>query len=694
MRRRVAPSEPWLNRRTLIVGISCFTLGLLASAAFRGHRAGDGRDHEACPTRGQEWGSLADGADGDRRGCPPCVCPPPDCPEHAGADAQSAISSFAFSDEPLAAVSVRAGDSVSAQTLRDALSDPAHSRYAPMKGSTALRAKGSGAAPPAPPTVPPGRSKVAAQRAEPVQASPTPVPDPPKPSRAAASELGRPYSVLSVEDSLREKAAQRRGAALEGQREWTRKEAAARRAAAKDPRVLAVVKRERERRAPAARTPPSPLPPLHRPFRYLTHDRVIGQAPIVKGHFEELGWREVDAADVGDCSEITFRDVLYITRLGAYDQGKQCYATHNPLQHITNHVLDVQEIDDKVRVHHNLAQFFAGIRARAYVPGLDLRDFYPANYALDRPEECVQFFEDHGKPGPDEVWVKKDSALISGKGIEFIRGGKYSDLMRVVGGPTCQNVRSGAAFSGNVSLMMQQYLHPYLIDGRKFDVRTYAYVASVDPLVVLWHRGPMRMCLAKYSLDTLNDEDARGAHVCNIGTARKHPLWRKRYGPDDVVKEQSTLERDLERRYPGQPVYSHLLTRMQKVMVAVIRACIGRTRAQPGQFELLAFDFMLDADLNLWFLEVQPTPGATFSKMRGIWRSIIDTQFDMLRSRREGHTFWPFRVRHTFEQQPLINEVEEGDSFEATQWALAGGDGADGAEGSDAYADDGSAARP
>lgn len=677
MRRRVAPSEPWLNRRTVIVGVSCFTLGLLASAAFRGGDAGQGRDHGAHPPRGQGWDAFTADAEGGRRDCPPCVCPPPDCPEPAAADAHALPPSFGFADEPLAAPPARAGGSVPAQHLRNALSDPAHSRYAPLKESTAPGAKASGAKLPAPPTVPPGRSKVAAQRAEPVQASPTPVPESPQPTRAAASELGRPSTVLSVEDSLRQQAAQRRGAALEGQREWARKEAAARRSAAGDPSVLAVVKRERARRAPAARTPPNPLPPLHRPFRYLTHYRVIGQAPIIKGHMEELGWREVDPEDVGDCSEITFRDVLYITRLGAYDQGKECFATHNPLQHITNHVLDVQEIDDKVRVHHNLAQFFAGARARAYVPGLDLGDFYPSNYALDRPEECVQFFRDHGRPGPDDVWVKKDSALISGKGIEFIRGGDYSDLLRLVGGPTCQNVRAGAAFSGNVSLMMQQYLHPYLIDGRKFDVRTYAYVASTDPLVVLWHRGPMRMCLAKYSLDTLNDEDARGAHVCNIGTARKHPLWRKRYGPEDVVKEQTTLEEDLERRFPGQPVYSNLLARMQKVMVAVIRACIGRTRSQPGQFELLAFDFMLDSDLNLWFLEVQPTPGATFSKMRGIWRSVIDTQYDMLRSRREGRVFWPLRVPHTFEKQPLINEVDEADSFEATQWALAAGADAD-----------------
>ena len=40
-----------------------------------------------------------------------------------------------------------------------------------------------------------------------------------------------------------------------------------------------------------------------------------------------------------------------------------------------------------------------------------------------------------------------------------------------------------------------EYLDPALLDGHKFDVRSYLLVASLDPLLVFYHDGFVRRVL-------------------------------------------------------------------------------------------------------------------------------------------------------------------------------------------------------
>lgn len=93
-------------------------------------------------------------------------------------------------------------------------------------------------------------------------------------------------------------------------------------------------------------------------------------------------------------------------------------------------------------------------------------------------------------------------------------------------------------------------------------------------------------------------------------------------------------------------------------MIAVLRATTPNLTGQPGQFELIAFDFMLDRSRKLWFIEMQPTPGAHFEGVKSLWGSIIDQQLEMLHHRRVGLPEYPPTSRHTFDPVPIINDWE------------------------------------
>ena len=69
-------------------------------------------------------------------------------------------------------------------------------------------------------------------------------------------------------------------------------------------------------------------------------------------------------------------------------------------------------------------------------------------------------------------------------------------------------------------MFLYRYLHsPYLIDGKKFDLRIYVVVTSVDPLRVYVHNeGLTRLSTSDY---TLRDTENRFAHLTNYSINKK-----------------------------------------------------------------------------------------------------------------------------------------------------------------------------
>jgi len=64
-------------------------------------------------------------------------------------------------------------------------------------------------------------------------------------------------------------------------------------------------------------------------------------------------------------------------------------------------------------------------------------------------------------------------------------------------------------------LIAQRYVsNIFLLNGHKFDIRAYMFIASVDPLVVFFHNGYLRVNIEPYDTSNLQN---KWSHISNIG---------------------------------------------------------------------------------------------------------------------------------------------------------------------------------
>ena len=69
----------------------------------------------------------------------------------------------------------------------------------------------------------------------------------------------------------------------------------------------------------------------------------------------------------------------------------------------------------------------------------------------------------------------------------------------------------------NNEYVIQKYIgNPLLVNEKKFDFRVYMLIANIDPLVILYFDGFLRVSLSEYDIASNNE----AAHVTNTALAK------------------------------------------------------------------------------------------------------------------------------------------------------------------------------
>lgn len=313
--------------------------------------------------------------------------------------------------------------------------------------------------------------------------------------------------------------------------------------------------------------------------------------PVIRA-LNELGWRRSDDANTANL-------IWSFHRQGAMTWYKDELHALKPYQR-HNHLSSAIVWESK----WNFARGIDIYRQRN--PEISLHMF-PEIYLLQTPEGIhnwrLRLFQNGGM---DEPWVLKAEGKNGGKGIKVL--GPNS--------PELQSTESTLDLhrADSHRQMVQAYICNELTwwGNQKFDLRFYWMVASLDPLIVLFHDGIARVGNAKYDEKDFSSTEKHLTTYTDQPTEFKAPckdveaLVRRHYRQN---------ERELREHVKNDP-WQHVRNQMKESIAITVDAFKHRTfgfqdelfSADSG-FAVYGCDFVIDRNLHTSYLEPQLGPG-------------------------------------------------------------------------------------
>lgn len=222
-------------------------------------------------------------------------------------------------------------------------------------------------------------------------------------------------------------------------------------------------------------------------------------------------------------------------------------------------------------------------------------DFFPDTFVL--PREYAIFVETFKKSG-NTTWIMKPIGRSQGKGIFLFRN--LNDIRKWK-----SETRWKADNSDVESYIVQRYIsNPYLVGGKKFDLRIYALVTSYTPLVVYLHRsGFARFSNARYS-SLASDMANQYVHLTNVAVQKSADNYNKETGGKWGLRD---LKLYLMSRH-GVERTNEVFTDIERIILRSIQSVQKVMIHDKHCFELYGYDIMIDDQLKPWLIEVNASP--------------------------------------------------------------------------------------
>ncbi|XP_008316914.1 putative tubulin polyglutamylase TTLL9 isoform X1 [Cynoglossus semilaevis] len=300
------------------------------------------------------------------------------------------------------------------------------------------------------------------------------------------------------------------------------------------------------------------------------------------------GWAEVK--DDGEW-DLNWCDVGWLRE--NYDHSYM--EEHVRINHFRNHY----ELTRKNLMVKNLKRYKKLLEREVGPMEASRCSFFPCTFAL--PSEYHLFVEEF-KRCPGSTWIMKPVAKSQGKGIFLFR--KLKDIMdwKKDGGRSEEQKDSTQV----ENYVAQRYIeNPYLINGRKFDLRVYVLVSSYAPLKAwLYRDGFARFSNTRFSLNSIDD---KYMHLTNVAVQKTAPD----YDPEKGCKWQmQQLRRYLTAKH-GREAVETLFAEMDNIFVRSLQSVQKIIINDKRCFELYGYDILLDQDLKPWLIEVNASPSYT-----------------------------------------------------------------------------------
>ncbi|KAM8877156.1 putative tubulin polyglutamylase TTLL9 [Synchiropus picturatus] len=230
---------------------------------------------------------------------------------------------------------------------------------------------------------------------------------------------------------------------------------------------------------------------------------------------------------------------------------------------------------------------------------LGVYDFFPETFQM--PIDYHLFVE-HFKRYPGSIWIMKPAASSQGKGI-FL----FKDLKDIMNWKkTRVTPKEGKEELKPPVYVAQRYIEdPYLINGRKFDLRIYVLVTSFTPLKAwLYRDGFARLSGPRFFLNSIHD---KFVHLTNVAIQKKAPG----YDGDKFGKwNLQQLRRYLTAKHHRTDV-EMLFKMIDNIIISSLLSVQNIIINDKHCFELYGYDILLDQYLKPWLIEVNASPSMT-----------------------------------------------------------------------------------
>ena len=324
--------------------------------------------------------------------------------------------------------------------------------------------------------------------------------------------------------------------------------------------------------------------------------------------------------------------------------GRHFACTTQEFNHIPGH----DSLYKKSYVSQNLVEYGENYESRPQC--FDFNNLFLKTYVLKYEDQCNNFFKRFNSRKYQElkqergvVYMRKiGSGVHQGKGVFPVTETDEQKIRTMYeNGKLCGEIKE--------NYIMQTFIHnPLLFDGRKGDLRVFLLVASTNPLIAFYHDGFFRISLHDYDVNS----DEKGAYLTNLDLSEKFFEYARVNGTYKGMTEKELRDNalwnydklgknlyDLGRTQDPNWSNNFLRPSFKKAMVHLLRAGQDSFLKRSTLFEIMALDFMLDEDLNLWFIEANTKPGLEGSSDEikqlfvGLLKDTMDIVFGLLRSR-------------------------------------------------------------
>jgi hypothetical protein len=349
---------------------------------------------------------------------------------------------------------------------------------------------------------------------------------------------------------------------------------------------------------------------------FLTRKRSSGPPPslILRGKFDSY-------AKVPEASRRTFfidMKTKFRRTVARAFRNRGWRKTDNPAE--AQFLWDKQVVEDRYEEqeswqrYNHIPGFSAWDEKDGFIRGFDKyrkanpdRELYmiPETYRLATKDGRDAFerriFQNGGLHVP---WVLKVPDINNGKGITMLAPNS-KELKGIL-----EEIKD----SEN-DYIVQAYICNELTwwENRKFDLRFYWMVASIDPLIVLYHDGYVRVGNSEYDesdFSTTEKHLTTHTYLADEGKGTKEELRQlvRHHFKENYWELSSSIKID-----PYEHVRNQLKASIAETVSAFRDVTFGGSKRQKlsaeNAFSFYGNDFVLDNDLDAWYVESQAGPG-------------------------------------------------------------------------------------